>query len=84
MGGLATAKRAAKYGAKVVLIENREIGGASVNWGSIPKKIMWSLSNFMEEAKVMKIYGVEKSEDLKVDFPKFKAWLDNYINDINE
>ena len=76
VGGLATAKQAAKHGAKVVIIENKVIGGASVNWGSIPKKIMWQLANFMEDAKVMKEYGVGQTDGLKVDFPKFKAWMD--------
>ena len=76
VGGLATAKQAAKHGAKVVIIENKVIGGASVNWGSIPKKIMWQLANFMEDAKVMKEYGVGQTDSLKVDFPKFKAWMD--------
>ena len=72
VGGVSTAKRAAQYGAKVLLIENKVMGGASLNWGSIPKKIMWTLSCFMEQAKVMSQYGVANSDMLTVDYPKFK------------
>ena len=58
VGGLSTARRAAELGKKVVLMENKVIGGASVNSGSIPKKVMWNLSCFLEEMKVMRYYGV--------------------------
>jgi glutathione reductase (NADPH) len=53
-GGLASARRAATYGKKVVMIENRVIGGTCVNVGCVPKKVMFNLANFLEEAKLMK------------------------------
>ena len=40
-GGIASANRAAMYGAKVLLIEARDIGGTCVNRGCVPKKVMW-------------------------------------------
>lgn len=40
-GGIASANRAAMYGAKVLLIEARHIGGTCVNVGCVPKKVMW-------------------------------------------
>ncbi|MGE4348435.1 MAG: glutathione-disulfide reductase [Candidatus Berkiella sp.] len=43
-GGIATANRAAEYGAKVLLIETNLIGGTCVNVGCVPKKIMWVAS----------------------------------------
>ncbi len=39
--GIASANRAAMNGAKVLLIEAREIGGTCVNLGCVPKKVMW-------------------------------------------
>ena len=39
-GGLAAAKRAASYGAKVAIIEVNEIGGTCVIRGCVPKKLM--------------------------------------------
>ncbi|MEE4379947.1 MAG: glutathione-disulfide reductase [Candidatus Competibacteraceae bacterium] len=40
-GGLSVAERAARYGAKCVLIEKDRLGGTCVNLGCVPKKIMW-------------------------------------------
>ncbi|WP_439641353.1 glutathione-disulfide reductase [Nevskia sp.] len=40
-GGIASARRAAQYGAKVVLIEPDRLGGTCVNVGCVPKKLMW-------------------------------------------
>ena len=39
-GGLAAAKRAASYGAKVAIIEVNQIGGTCVIRGCVPKKLM--------------------------------------------
>jgi len=39
-GGLAAAKRAASYGAKVAIIESNKIGGTCVIRGCVPKKLM--------------------------------------------
>ena len=56
-----------------MIIENREVGGASLNWGSLPKKIMWSLAAHLVEGRVVQHYGVES--DPKLDFAKFKTKL---------
>ncbi|MBS4749934.1 glutathione-disulfide reductase [Carnobacteriaceae bacterium zg-ZUI78] len=40
-GGIASANRAAMYGARVVVIEQSHLGGTCVNLGCVPKKIMW-------------------------------------------
>lgn len=44
-GGIASANRAAMRGAKVALIEGKEIGGTCVNVGCVPKKVMWSAAS---------------------------------------
>jgi len=45
-GGIATARRAAQYGAKVGVAEFSQLGGTCVNRGCIPKKLMVYASNF--------------------------------------
>jgi len=44
-GGLAAAKRAANYGAKVALVEGDKIGGTCVIRGCVPKKLMVYAAN---------------------------------------
>lgn len=72
-GGMASGRRAAMYGKRVLMIENRVIGGTCVNVGCVPKKVMYNLANFLEEARLMKDYGVKGTEDLKLEFKEFKA-----------
>ena len=80
-GGIASARRAAQHGKKVVLIEQRAVGGTCVNVGCVPKKVMFNLGTFMEDAThAMPRYGVRGVEHLKVDFPAFKQARDNYIS----
>lgn len=45
-GGVASARRAAAYGAKVGLVEYKALGGTCVNVGCVPKKVGgWVISN---------------------------------------
>ena len=39
-GGIASARRAATYGAKVGIVEKARLGGTCVNVGCVPKKVM--------------------------------------------
>ena len=82
-GGLGAARRAAAYGKKVAMIENRVIGGTCVNVGCVPKKVMFNLANFLEDVRVMKTYGVQHADSIKVDFPKFKEIRDAYVKRLN-
>ncbi|MGB5632897.1 MAG: glutathione-disulfide reductase [Waterburya sp.] len=45
-GGIATARRAAQYGAKVGIAESDRLGGTCVNRGCVPKKLMVYASHF--------------------------------------
>lgn len=45
-GGIATARRAAEYGAKVGIAEYDRLGGTCVNRGCVPKKLMVYASRF--------------------------------------
>ena len=83
-GGLGCGRRAAQYGKKVAMIENRVIGGTCVNVGCVPKKVMWNLANFIEEAHIMADAGVTGIDGLKLDFPTFKAKRDAYVKRLND
>ena len=82
-GGLGSGRRAALLGKKVAMIENKVIGGTCVNVGCVPKKVMFNLANFLEEAHLMKDYGVEGTEGLKLDFAHFKKQRDGYVKRLN-
>ena len=43
MLGVASARRAAGYGAKVALVEKSSMGGTCVNVGCVPKKLFFTL-----------------------------------------
>src|SRR4029079_2310467 len=56
-GGIASAVRAAKYGAKVAVVESGHLGGTCVNLGCIPKKIMFNASIIAETLHHAADYG---------------------------
>ena len=60
-GGLAAAKRAAMHGAKVAIIEGREIGGTCVIRGCVPKKLMVYAANNRQTFLNSKDYGLSSS-----------------------
>lgn len=82
-GGMASARRAAIHGAKVALIENRVIGGTCVNVGCVPKKVMFSVANYIEEGHTMKDFGISGIENCKLDFKHFKEKRDAYVTRLN-
>jgi glutathione reductase (NADPH) len=47
-GGIASARRAAQYGAKTILVEGGALGGTCVNVGCVPKKVMWHAAQLAE------------------------------------
>ena len=67
-GGMGGGRRAAQFGKKVAMIENRVIGGTCVNVGCVPKKVMFNLASFLEESHLFKDYGVEGTEGLSLNF----------------
>ena len=56
-GGIATARRAAEYGAKVGIVEYDRLGGTCVNRGCVPKKLMVYASQFPDTFKASTGYG---------------------------
>ncbi len=56
-GGIATARRAAEYGAKVGIAEMGRLGGTCVNRGCVPKKLMVYASHFPAQFEEAQGYG---------------------------
>ncbi|MBD2665338.1 glutathione reductase [Richelia sinica FACHB-800] len=56
-GGIATARRAAEYGAKVGIAEFDRLGGTCVNRGCVPKKLMVYASHFADIFAESQGYG---------------------------
>jgi glutathione reductase (NADPH) len=81
-GGLAAAKRAAEYGARVVLIESGRLGGACVNVGCVPKKVMWNAADLAVGLQDAPEYGFRTSTDGH-DWPLMKKKRDAYVLRLN-
>ncbi|MGI9434434.1 MAG: glutathione-disulfide reductase [Geminicoccaceae bacterium] len=58
-GGVACARRAASYGARVALCEDSRLGGTCVIRGCVPKKLMRYGALFSEHFKAARAYGWE-------------------------
>lgn len=83
-GGVATARRAAEYGAKVALIEKARMGGTCVNVGCVPKKLFWYAANTAEALENAPIFGFENlSASYTFNWQKFKIERDAYIARLN-
>jgi glutathione reductase (NADPH) len=81
-GGLATAQRAAEYGARVALFEPSRLGGTCVNVGCVPKKVMWNAAELAGALVSAPAYGF----DVQVgghDWAKLKRGRDAYVERLN-
>jgi len=82
-GGIASARRAAAYGAKVGLIEASHIGGTCVNLGCVPKKIMWTTSRIAEVLQDAPSYGFNIKHN-GFDWKVIKQARDKYVERLNK
>eukprot|EP00560_Eucampia_antarctica_P002654 CAMPEP_0197831386 /NCGR_PEP_ID=MMETSP1437-20131217/9731_1 /TAXON_ID=49252 ORGANISM="Eucampia antarctica, Strain CCMP1452" /NCGR_SAMPLE_ID=MMETSP1437 /ASSEMBLY_ACC=CAM_ASM_001096 /LENGTH=548 /DNA_ID=CAMNT_0043434285 /DNA_START=53 /DNA_END=1699 /DNA_ORIENTATION=+ len=84
-GGIASARRAATYGAKVAVIEKGRLGGTCVNVGCVPKKVMWNAASIAETLHDMKHYGFSgyESDAISFDWGFIKENRDKYILRLN-
>jgi len=81
-GGIASARRAAEYGASAVLFEDGAIGGTCVNVGCVPKKVMWSTSRIAEFLHDAPGYGFDV-EVRGFNWPDLKSRRDAYVKRLN-
>lgn len=81
-GGVAHARRAAEYGASVVLAEYGPLGGTCVNVGCVPKKVMWYTASHAHHHAHAADYGF----DIEVrghDWAGLKQRRDAYVHRLN-
>ena len=83
-GGMASARRAAGYGAKVCVIEKARLGGTCVNVGCVPKKVMWNAATLSENFHDAHHFGFVQSAPPTLDWAKLKSYRDAYIARLND
>ena len=82
-GGLSVVERAAKYGARCLVIESDVMGGTCVNRGCVPKKVMWYGANLAHSLHHAADYGFDVQAG-KLDWAKLVAKRENMIGGIND
>lgn len=82
-GGIASANRAAMYGAKCAIIEAKDLGGTCVNVGCVPKKAMWYGAHMAEAFKYSADYGFSY-DNLAFDWAKLVESRQAYISRIHQ
>ena len=81
-GGLATAQRAAEYGARVAVVEPARLGGTCVNAGCVPKKVMWNAAQLAHGLEDAGDYGFRLTRRGH-DWPALKRGRDAYVERLN-
>lgn len=81
-GGIATARRAAEYGAKVGLAEFNRLGGTCVNRGCVPKKLMVYASHFPDLFAEATGYGWSPVEST-LNWEKMITAVNNEVDRLN-
>ena len=81
-GGMASARRAAEYGARVLVAEYGPLGGTCVNVGCVPKKVMWTTSQINETLDLAGHYGFD-IERRGFDWSTIKQSRDGYVKRLN-
>ncbi|MDR3448128.1 MULTISPECIES: glutathione-disulfide reductase [unclassified Dyella] len=82
-GGLATAIRAARHGARVALLEPGALGGTCVNVGCVPKKALWYAGQLAREQRLALDYGFALSPG-PLDWEHFRQLRQHYIDGIRQ
>ena len=82
-GGVATARRAAEYGARVLVVEAARLGGTCVNVGCVPKKVMWYASGIAQAMRDAPGYGFSVGA-VGFDWHTLKTRRDAYIARLND
>ena len=81
-GGIASAVRAASYGARAAVVEHGRLGGTCVNVGCVPKKLMWYAASLDHTVDVYAGYGFDVSRE-GFSWPTLKRARDAYVQRLN-
>lgn len=80
-GGYVAAIRAAQLGAKVTVIEGRDIGGTCLNRGCISTKAMYTNAKKINELKNMEEFGI-KIDGFSLDFDKIQSRKNSVVDQL--
>src|SRR5690349_10653661 len=83
-GGVASARRARRYGARVALIARAELGGTCVNRGCVPKKIQWNAGELAERLVDLADYGILVSGEVRLDHERLRAGNRAHVQKLNQ
>ena len=82
-GGMAAAKKAADYGAKVCIIEKEKVGGTCLNRGCTPKKLMVYAADFALQETLAVSYGWQKCQR-KIDWSLLMQRIHQRLDSISD
>ena len=80
--GIFAASRAAKLGLKVVLVENRRLGGVCLNWGGLATKTLTSTVDLFKNVKKANENGIDGS--VALDWNKMKKNKDKICSQFSK
>jgi glutathione reductase (NADPH) len=80
-GGLSVVERAAEYGKKCLVIEEKIVGGTCVNVGCVPKKVMYFAGVTAHTIENSRGFGFDITKN-SFDFTHLKQARDEYIKGI--
>ena len=85
-GGIASARRAASYGASVAVVEMGRLGGTCVNVGCVPKKVMYNTASISHILQDMHHYGFSGYESgaVQFDWGYIQQSRDAYVERLNK
>lgn len=63
-GGYVAAIKAARLGAQVTVIEEKEVGGTCLNWGCIPTKVLISSTKLLTRIQHSEEFGIEIKDNI--------------------
>lgn len=81
-GGIASARRAAQYGARVAVVEAARLGGTCVNVGCVPKKVMWNAAGIAESLHHAADYGFDVGA-VQLDWSRLVQARNAYVERLN-
>ncbi len=82
-GGLAAAKTAASFGARVGIAENEALGGTCANRGCIPKKLIVYAADFALQNQMAHQYGWSQCDNY-FDWTRFTKLVDKHLDNLND
>lgn len=82
-GGLAVAKSAASYGAKVAIAESNNLGGTCVNRGCIPKKLMVQAATFAHQQQIAAAHGWGNAQGV-FKWPTLKSKMTERLEELRQ